>query len=382
MNKKIFNFKDNIIITMLLIFSFAFTITVATSFTFEYAYVPPNTTHFDKYKEKLNVTEEIRTHREYLSGAAGDSTQYFAIAMGIDEASFPPFTTRLLLPKLAGFIAKSSLFFQKIDFVNNDILFKRISLVNRFLNITFCSLLVLIPLFAFRKIFLIKMCPIAINFIPLVNVVNIGVVMTAPFFMIDVFQYLLFTIAAYFFFRKKIYKLFFLVCLSIFAKEISLILIIPLFYSVFKEKKINYYKKFLIIFFPLILYFVSRKIISGGVFELGMLRYNILRDPFDFFYLKYHLGSQWGIFNFIVRVLSSVGIIYLISFYMFLRFKFSKEKFLIISFMLFLVIMANLLLASGVLRVSQVITPFIIFYILNSYESISKMHKIKKFKSL
>lgn len=151
-----------------------------------------------------------------------------------------------------------------------------------------------------------------------------------------------------------------------------MVLLIPLFYCVTKERKINFYKKLLIIILPLFIYFLSRKIISGGFLELGQLRYNFLKDPFDFYYLKYHLNLQWGIFNFIVRIVSSIGIIVLISFYMFCRFRFLQDKFLVVISMLGLVVVLNLLLASGVLRVSQVVTPFFIFYILYSYENIFK----------
>jgi hypothetical protein len=49
---------------------------------------------------------------------------------------------------------------------------------------------------------------------------------------------------------------------------------------------------------------------------------------------------------------------------MFRRFRVSQDKFLVFLFMLSLVIILNLFLTSGVLKVSQVVTPFFIFYIL------------------
>jgi len=154
-----------------------------------------------------------------------------------------------------------------------------------------------------------------------------------------------------------------------------MVLLIPLFYCVVKEKKFNFYKKLLIIILPLLIYFLSRQIISGGFLELGQLRYNFLKDPFDFYYLKYHLNLHWGVFNFITRLLSSVGIIVLISFYVFIRFRVSQDKFLIIILVFFSVSVLNFLLASGVLRNLQVLTPFFIFYILYSYEIFSKQIK-------
>ena len=49
---------------------------------------------------------------------------------------------------------------------------------------------------------------------------------------------------------------------------------------------------------------------------------------------------------------------------MFRHFRVSQDKFLLVLFMFGLVIMLDLLVASGVLRVSQVVIPSFIFYIL------------------
>ena len=157
-----------------------------------------------------------------------------------------------------------------------------------------------------------------------------------------------------------------------------MVLLIPLFYCLLKEKKIKLYENFLIIIFIFFLYFLPRKIISGGALELGQLRYDILKDPLNFYYLKYHLTVKWGIFNFITRVISSIGIVVLISFYIFIRFGISKDKFLVVLLIIGAVVVLNLLLASGVIRNITVVTPFFIFYVLYSYESIYK--KIKHFK--
>ena len=74
--KNQFSFKDNVIITVIIIFSLAYSITVATNFTFEPSYVSPNAGYFDKYIVKLNLTENIRGHREFLGGAAGDAISH------------------------------------------------------------------------------------------------------------------------------------------------------------------------------------------------------------------------------------------------------------------------------------------------------------------
>jgi len=68
--------------------------------------------------------------------------------------------------------------------------------------------------------------------------------MTAPFFLVDISMYVIFSLAAYFFFRHETVKLFFLVILGLFAKEISMVLLIPLFYCLLKEKKIKFYENF------------------------------------------------------------------------------------------------------------------------------------------
>jgi len=82
-----FSFKDNIIITILIFVSIAYNIVVATNFTFEPSYFSSNAGYFDKYKDRLNLSENMRTHREFLGGGAGDTIKYFSITLGKDDVS-------------------------------------------------------------------------------------------------------------------------------------------------------------------------------------------------------------------------------------------------------------------------------------------------------
>jgi len=61
--------------------------------------------------------------------------------------------------------------------------------------------------------------------------------MTAPFFLVDISMYVIFSLAAYFFFRHETVKLFFLVILGLFVKENLNVFINTLILLSFKRKK-------------------------------------------------------------------------------------------------------------------------------------------------
>ena len=104
---------------------------------------------------------------------------------------------------------------------------------------------------------------------------------------------------------------------------------------------------------------------------MGQLRYDILKDPFDFYYFNrnfYEVGLQ----NFFARIANSLLFIIIISFYLRIKFKFEKQIYIFCFLFTILIISANFLLASGVMRVSQIALPFLLFY---SLESIFQKYK-------
>ena len=188
--------------------------------------------------------------------------------------------------------------------------------------------------------------------------------MTAPFLMLDIPTYVLFTAAASFFFRKNFLGLFATICIGVFLKQIVMVLLIPFWFLLIKENKASLILKILFGLFPIFLFLGSRYFFSGEFSDFGQLGYDITQDPFEFRYFKIHV-YELGIFNFIGRILSSIGFVLIITIFIYFILKKNKDLFVVIIFMTVSILVLNLLLASGVLRVAQVATPFLIFYCLH-----------------
>lgn len=366
-----------ILILMLGVMSFSYSITVSTNYTFEPGFFKQADENCYEYNKKIPLSDKMCDHREFLNYAAGDSIHYFMIAMGKDDLSHTPYTYRMLVPKSIGFISKVSLAsdINKIDY--NDLLFKRISQVVRLLNFISCFLLLFIPFYHFKDYFYKKNTSSIFYTIALMNLVNIGVLMTVPFFMLDIPTYVLFTLAASLFFRKKTLSLFILICVGIFLKQIVMVLLIPLWYLIIKNNKISLILRLFLGFFPIFFFLTTRYLISGEFADQGQLEYDVIKNPLDFHYLKVHLFiEQGGIFNFLARVFSSIGFISIITIYLYGVLKENTEIFIVVILTSLAIVILNLLLASGVLRVAQVATPFLVFYCLHVLD----LHSETKYK--
>jgi len=174
-----------------------------------------------------------------------------------------------------------------------------------------------------------------------------------------------FTLASSLFFLRKFILLSLIISIGVLVKEISILLYFPFLYLFIYEKFYFKLDKILIFFLPLIVFICIRKFISGSVTDMGQIRYDILRDPFDFYYFNrnfYEVGLQ----NFFARVANSLIFIVIISFYLRIKFKLEKQIFLMCILFTFLIVLANFCLASGVMRVSQIALPFLLFYSLES----------------
>ena len=358
--------KHKIIIFLLSIISFSLSITISSNYTFEPAFVKKADLNCYDYNKKIPLSDKMCDHREFLNSSSGDSIHYFMIAMGKDDLSHIPYTYRLLVPKSLGFISKISLSDKINDSNYNDLLFKRISQFVRLLNFVSCFLLIFIPFYHFKEYFYEKNLSSIFYLITLMNVVNIGVLMTVPFFMLDIPTYVLFTLAASLFFRTKILGLFILICIGIFLKQIVMVLLIPLWYLILRNTKQNLLIKTFVGFFPVVLFLTSRYLISGELTNQGQLGYDFAKNPFEFHYLKVHLFNEHGgIFNFLARVFFSIGFISIITIYLYFILKRNTEFFLVVILLSISIVTLNLLLASGVLRVVQVASPFLVFYCLH-----------------
>ena len=109
--------------------------------------------------------------------------------MDKEDLSHTPYTYRILIPKLAGFFAKPFVDIKSKNYEDN--LFKRISFIWRGINIISCFLLILIPLIHFKKYIFSKSQNFEFPLILLMNTFNMGVIMTAPFSLVDIPTYVI-----------------------------------------------------------------------------------------------------------------------------------------------------------------------------------------------
>ena len=204
----------------------------------------------------------------------------------------------------------------------------------------------------------------------LMNLINAGVILTVPYSLLDIPSYVIFSLAASFFFLKNFVLLSITIAIGILVKEVSIILYLPLMYLLISEKFYSKFKNLLFFLLPLIIFISIRKFISGDITDMGQMRYDITKNPFDFYYFNrnfYDVGLQ----NFSARIANSLIFIILISFYLRIKFKLEKKNFIVCILFAFLIILLNFLLASGVMRVCQIALPFLLFY---SLESIFKKY--------
>ena len=104
---------------------------------------------------------------------------------------------------------------------------------------------------------------------------------------------------------------------------------------------------------------------------MGQLRYDIFKNPFDFYYFNRNF-HEVGIQNFSARVANTSLFIFVISLYIRIKFKLEKQKYILCLFFGVFIVLLNLLFVAGVMRVSQLTLPFLLFY---SLESIFQKYK-------
>jgi len=358
------NKKISIFIYLIIFFSFAYTVTIGTNWHAEPGTLADSGI-YEEYAERLELSEKSKNHREFSGGMSGDAIHYIMIAMGKSDISHTPYTYRFLVSVTVGFFANYLTKDVADNEFYNDILFKKISFLWRGVNLLSCFLLILIPLFHYRNFILSDKSPQI--FIPLIlmNIINAGVILTVPYSLLDIPTYVIFSLAASLFFLKNFILFSIVISIGVLIKEVPILLYFPLLYLLIKEKFYLKFKNILIFFLPLIVFIFARKLISGSITDMGQLRYDIFKDPFDFYYFNrnfYGVGLQ----NFFARVANSLIFIIIISFYLRIKFKLEKQIFIVCILFTLIIILANFLLAAGVMRVSQIALPFLLFYSLES----------------
>lgn len=378
--------KDYLFIFFVLILQFSISLTFSNNNPYETAFrIDKDNTVYELYGKKIGLSENIKNHREFLNGASGDSIQYFTIAIDKIENSRIPYTYRFFYPKIIGYLAKTLTSENKESEYYKDELFKKVSFLVRFSNLLSNALLLIIPIICFQKFFLGNNRSILASFILVMNVLNGGNIMNSPFFNIDQLNMVFFSLAAMFFYKKKILLYLITTCFAIAIKEISIVLIIPILFLLIKDNKLHALLKTLIFSIPLIIFFSIRLYFSEGALGLNIGHNGSivnLKDILDngfssFYYLKeVHGASTENLLLFLIRAFIAVGFIYLIAFYLRLRFNLNSEYFIVTSLILFSVVLAVFLHASGVQRTIQIATPFLVFYSISVLEKLSLNNKL------
>lgn len=305
---------------------------------------------------KYGFSESVCLHREISNSAWSDSFEYFAIAVG--EESFAPFSLRPLIPKAVGSLSKITL--DESEKSNKDSLFKRISLMAVFVNLITGIFLIVIPLFAYRTLY--SENGSIVMLVVLTGVISLGVVQTSPFFMLDMASYLVFMVAAYFFFNRNILLLTLTACFGVFVKEISIILVIPILALVAENFKKNPQNVFFVSL-PIIVFSALRVLMGEDPLSM-QYSWKISEGMVKTHYLLGHIGGLKNILFFVAKVMAGLGGILAMVIYL-RRSESETDIFFIATIsMLVAVIIANVLLASRVPRVVGVVMPFFLFYTL------------------
>ncbi len=350
------NKTDHLIVAAIAFIGIWFAVSFSVRFSLESAVTDPDPESCIPFISKRGLTESICSHPELLNSAWGDSLHYFSIAAG--EGSNPPYSLRPLIPKFIGTTTQFAMDALNIPY-SKDNFFKATSLCFQVFNGACILALLLIPLIHFRKGLLNS--PITMLLISL-NAVNIGVLQTAPFFMLDVPSYVVFTLAASAFFMRRLVLLGLIAAFGISIKEITIILIIPLIYLWWTsgEKRIQ---SLWVVALPVAV-FISIRYLN----EIDLLSvqygWNISKGEIKLHVLAAHLASFKHALYFSMKVLAAVGAPLIISVFLYRKFKTGRGNFFTCLAMLLAVVLANLLLGSRVPRVVESVSSFFIFYAL------------------
>jgi hypothetical protein len=284
------------------------------------------------------------------NSAYGDEIEY--IAMAANLTSFEPYSLRPLFPKIIGYLVSSFVAYEdnKVDFFAG--LYVANLLVNIFLLCvgSYVTFLTLINLTS--NVFLKTV-------LPLIFVVNVGVIQTVNFFMLDVASYCFAAFAMYLTSKRNFLGLALAIGLGVLVKEVLIIYTIC-FIFLFYEKRSFLLKHLPLSILPILTFIILR--LLSNVDPLSMQHgWNISEGEISLHYLTAHL--KWGGIPFLIKVFSALGfpILILLSYYK--NFKDYKFYIFLCLTMILLIIFANLLLASRVPRVVFIVYPFIAFII-------------------
>jgi hypothetical protein len=301
---------------------------------------------------------------EMMNSAWGDSLEYFAMAAG--RASYPPYALRPLYPKLVGTLARLTLRGDR-DPMH---VFERTSQVAGVLNVLLVGLLGILPLMHFRAR-LAELDAIVLG-MAMLNMIQIGVLQTAPFFMLDIPTYAVFTIAASAFFSGQFIVLCITAAVGVLIKEVSIVLLLPMA-SLWWQSPERRLSRLPGLALPVAAFVGTRYLLGVDLLSV-QYGWNISKGDIRPRYLVMHLGDVRSAIEFLIALASSIGAPSVVTYLVYHTVRAARAQFAVCAGVTALVILADLLLASRVPRVVAVCIPFMVFYSITAYLSRNKRH--------
>ena len=158
----------------------------------------------------------------------------------------------------------------------------------------------------------------------MMNVASIGVIQTSSFFILDIVSYVIFSLAALVFFKRKLWLLSLISCIGILIKDISIVLIIPMIFLCY-EKNHHKISSLLLILLPVFTFIGLRYFMYEDLLYV-QYSWNITKGEIKTNHLKMHLGRIRQILDFSLKVLMSIGGGMLMTMVLFYHYK--REKML------------------------------------------------------
>jgi len=305
------------------------------------------------YKDlDLKLEEKKSDFYGYFSAPIGDIFEYCKMALG--KESYPPYQLRPFMPKLIGITY--NLLFPNAQTNLHDKLITH----EEYVRLTYISMV-------FNLCFLMGICFLAYRLLPHHNtlsililsltVINSGVMHSSPFFLLDIPALFVFALAAYAYFKNNLWLLVSAAMLGLFIKEISIVLLIPIFFLLLKKKS----KNILSLIAPIIVFMFIRYAYKTDLLSV-QYSWNVSKGDIRLNYLIGSLGTPWLALRTFCISLFCLGPSAVIAF---LSFKKSKETildFLACLFLTLSILLSHAMLGTFTPRSLQVITPFLTFY--------------------
>lgn len=305
-----------------------------------------------KFLDKSSVVKESEftetTDMSFVLGSSyyGDTQNYIKMAKG--ELSFSPYKYRILYPMVIGFM--SDFWFGSRDYI--PIIYTSI-----LFNYLLCLCIFLISISFFRRI---SKFPVLIS---LCIITSPGIFKTIPNLMIEIPSVLIMILILINWNRRWLLPI--LILISMFIKEVFVLLSIPLFFFFLKKRSMRYLIYSLI---PPLVFVLMRIWFKDDPLTVNY-GWNLSQGEFKLHYLK---GKFTSITQSIITIFRFLFILFPITLIFFKR-SFSIKCFLKSNihwiFFIISILVSGLFLSSRLIRPWVIITP-VLFYLVYIHQNI------------